>query len=224
MSIDLPQAHINFYHKHGHLELEEFLPKERIHILRSEIKPESTFSQNYLSGRDLWRKSLAIRQLVQSRPLAKCAAMLSEKPSLQLGFDQLLCTTSTQGEPLPFEDAPITLNEISNVTPLACGLIINLSENVSPHEETTLSVEEDLSTLIPIPKTPGSLLFFRPEAPLDFKELISTPDQCLLLIAYANVKPLYIQNERDPHKHFLKQFGYGAGDHLSTKTHPLLIK
>lgn len=231
MPIDLPQAQLNFYHKFHHLELESFFADERLGILQTAVKDEikkrlgqapSNTSEAYMGGRDLWRDNTAIRQLVCNRDLALCATKLSQQPSLVLAFDQLLFTPLADNI-APF-DHPHTLQEISNVSSLACGLVINLCDCETTDGELSLSVEEDLSMLTPTPHNPGSILFFSPEMPLNFQDLFATPSQTHLLIAYANVKPLYIQNKIDPHAHALKKLGYGLGDHLATKTHPLLIK
>ncbi len=205
MHIELPHAHLNFFHKHQFLELEEFLTPEQVAEYR--IKTFADFDDAYLNGRDLWRKSETTKKLVCNRDLASCAAKLTETPSLVLAFDQALATY--ESSTLELAEQPVTLQDISNVSHLACGVMINLSN-------TTLEPSEN-----PFPDTPGGVVFIAPDLELDFKKIAASPT---LLIAYANVKPLYIQNKLDPHAHALKSLDYAFGDHLKINTHPLLIK
>ncbi|MCP5491439.1 MAG: hypothetical protein H7A40_00155 [Chlamydiales bacterium] len=225
MPIDLPQAHHNFYGKHHYLELESFFPEEKIEAWRKSLGNYASFDDAYLSGRDLWRKNPSIKKLITNRNLVQCASKLAEAPSLQLGFDQALCTVENTSK-LPLAKQPVSLSQISNASSIACGAIINLSTENSPYplEPTPAPTEELILPIIPLPHTPGSVLFISPELPLDFQKLVETPSQTLLLVVYTHVKPLYIQNALDPHANALKKLGYGFGDHLTTKTHPLLIK
>lgn len=224
MPIDLPQAHHNFYGKQHYLELENFFPEEKIEAWRKSLDTYTSFDESYLEGRDLWRKAPKIKQLITNRDLLQCVSKLSEVPSLQLGFDQALCTFESTSK-LPLTKQPVSLSQISNVFGIACGTIINLSTEISPYTLDPIPPpSEELTPIIPIPHTPGSVLFISPDLPLDFKKLITTPSQTLLLIVYTHVKPLYIQNALDPHANALKKLGYGFGDHLLTNTHPLLIK
>ena len=222
MPIDLPQAHHNFYGEQHYLELEDFFSEDKLEAWRKSVGSYSTFDEAYLSTRDLWRKNPKIKQLITNRDLVQCASKLSKTRSLQLGFDQAICTYENTSK-LPLAKQPVTLTQISNVSGIACGAIINLSITSSPHTlEQTPPPSEELTPIIPIPHTPGSVLFISPDLPLDFQKLIATPSQTLLLIAYTHVKPLYIQNTIDPHANALKKLGYGFGDHLKENSHPLL--
>lgn len=64
----------------------------------------------------------------------------------------------------------------------------------------------------------GNGIYLAPNAPLP-SELLGVT----LLVAYAH-KPVYVQNENDPHNHELKNEGYGFGDRLSIETHPILAR
>jgi hypothetical protein len=43
------------------------------------------------------------------------------------------------------------------------------------------------------------------------------------MIVYCTDKTVYVLEKRDPHTHALKKLGYGFGDRLEEKTHPIIF-
>lgn len=81
------------------------------------------------------------------------------------------------------------------------------------------SVQKVLSGLILNPAT-GSATFYAHFHPIPFDEL---EDPLQLMIIYAEHHALYTMTPTDPHKHALKKEGYGFGDHIAPRTHPLVL-
>ncbi|MES2345177.1 MAG: hypothetical protein V4494_04480 [Chlamydiota bacterium] len=68
--------------------------------------------------------------------------------------------------------------------------------------------------------TPGKAIYFSPGSPLTFPFC----EEPLLLIAYTGNKTQYTLTESDPNTHTLKKLGYSFGDHITSETHPIIIR
>ena len=222
MPIDIPQAQKNFFFRHHYLELEDFFDENELPQMRAQFETmiqdkSASFYDVFLKYHDVWR-SQTLMPLI--RKLADVVGTLVDARPLTLAYDQILRTTRDAVVDERFH--ALSLSETSSVSSLVCGVIINLSEQsfLEPPEE--LEIGEDVSTLIPLPHTPGSVIFCAPNLPLDYPKLLEIPKQLCYLVTFSNVKPLYIRCEGDLHRNKLKQLGYAFGDHLREETHPIV--
>jgi hypothetical protein len=108
--------HLEFFIENGYIGFEELVDPWEI-----ELTP----------GRDLWRTNEAVAKLTCSRKLARIVVQLLKRRPIRLAFDQLM--TGGSG----------TLEEISSVQGLECGLLIQPS---------------------------GDGVFFKPDHPMEFSE------------------------------------------------------
>ena len=113
---------------------------------------------------------------------------------------------------------------MSGFQDVICGLVLHLSSPSLPVDQEILDIQEDQTTLIPLPRKAGSGIFFSPNLPLSLDYLTETPHTSQLLIAYTEDIALYTRNTNDPHTHALKKLDYVFGDRLLSTTHPLLYK
>lgn len=74
--------------------------------------------------------------------------------------------------------------------------------------------------LVPMPEKAKNVLIFQPHLLLDWENV----HQDVLLIAFARLDAQYIKQNNDPHKNYLKKFGYSFGDVLKNEAHPLIKK
>lgn len=145
---------------------------------------------------DLWRTQAEVGRIIRRRRLAECAADLFRVDLIQLAFDQLL---------LPGGKGHCTLRDLSPIQGVVGGLLIALTE---PTAERRL-----------YPRHLGSGVFFGPEMPIS----MDAPGE-VLLVAYAAEPALYVYNEKSPHLHELKRYGYVFGDRLKAERHPVLFR
>lgn len=224
MRIDIPQAQKNFFLRHHYLELENFFNEKELSQARTQFQAlipnkNASYYDVFMGCHDVWRTNPIMSFI---RTLGKVAATLTDKSQLTLAFDQCLRTSSN---PIPDSRFPIAcLSANSSVSSLVCGAIVNLSAQSFLEPATELPIGEDVSTLIPLPHTPGSVIFCGPNIPLDYPKFLEIPNQLCYLVAFSNVKPLYIHCESDLHTNALKNFGYTFGDHLNETTHPIVAR
>ncbi len=105
----------------GQLEIEELIPEKLLgdvnNFIDQEMPKHPKGQKRYIAGRDLWRRSPAVKKIVLRSTLAELAKQLREENELFLGFDQL------------FESAQIeqaSLEQLFSVKPLSVGLMIFL--------------------------------------------------------------------------------------------------
>lgn len=229
MKFSTDKAHRDYFYKHGMIEFDQLFNEgqikelnQAIHtILLKEIPPNreklppSSSDGLFKVGRDLWRKNESIQKLILHKRLAEVAIELMEVKSLRMGYDQLFF-----GEQKPIDSKnPYhqllmqtgSLQDISCLKPVICGLMICLEDAQSDDETSPL-----------FSKKAGNGVFFKPEIPMDLQYLTHATKSRYLLIAFVDSRTVYVLNDRDPNTHELKRLGYVFGDRLTDSLHPLL--
>lgn len=127
---------INHFAQFGWIEFEGFLSPENCAEFSHQIEQVlakrlnapsdrlSRFSNDrlYAVGRDCWRDSSLLKQLLCSQRLAHTASQLSNKPSLQLACDQWI--------PMGHSFAPLNMSAHLSFQNLSCGCLLHLT---GPH-------------------------------------------------------------------------------------------
>lgn len=221
MKFAAASEHRDFFRKHQLIEFDDLLNQQQLNTLQSSIntvlanrlkihasvleekKPLELFS----AGRDLWRGSDAIKNIVLSKRLAEISSELFEHQPLRIGYDQLFVPGAL--------NATHTLEELSCLQGIVGGVMLCLiGQEVLP-KTASPQIFSDKA---------GSGIFFTAKTTIDFSQLSHHPDQRYLLITYTHATSVYILNERDPNLHYLKQVGYNFGDKLSEKLHPIVFR
>lgn len=193
---------------------------ERLSIPINDIEGLSP-GKLFMAGRDLWRANPLVKKLVAQKQLAEIASELIEQKPLRLGYDQLFPELRGRTYQSSVSDAyhqllntHLTLNEVSSIDGVLCGLMLCLKgDGTGPAEPKTV-----------FSNMPGNGVFFSPDAPLDFQHLTKHPLQRYLLIVYSRKSSFYKLNEQDPHTYALKHLGFSFGERLSDKSHPTIIR
>lgn len=241
MKFAIEGAHRQFFRKHQALEIEGMLTEAQLTELNLQIektleerlntKPKRAFQElpNHIFsyGRDLFRSNDSLKKIILSKQLAEIASELIGFRPLRFGFDQLYCTVPTIHESKegfnPFKELALeqkTLQEVSCIQGLLCGLMICLSGNAGEVEEVLAEGE----TKSIFAKKPGNAVFFSPEMPLDFSKLITDDTHRYLLITYTHSTSIYYLEENDPQAHVAKSLGYVFGDRLNDKLNPIIYR
>ncbi|MDN3506930.1 MAG: hypothetical protein P0S96_06845 [Simkaniaceae bacterium] len=194
MRYTITSQQFDFLRREQHIEFEGFYSPEEIATLKSQL--DEARNKN-ATGRDLERGNEPLYKALKFSRLGQAVAALFNKKKLKVAFTQYY-------PPYQTIDA---LEDLSSVTELVGGALINLSSEPMP----------DFPYL---PMEQGDVGFYKQEFPIDFSQL----ELPVLLIAFATEKARYKLQEKDPHTHLLKKLGYGFGDTLAEETHPLIIK
>ncbi len=220
MRFSLAKEHRDFFTKNGMIELEGLVNDAQLETLlsaitetfkaklnisprgRTHIEPRELFS----AGHDLWRESPHIQKILFHRRLAEIATELEFRAPFRIGFDQFI-----PSEPIFSE--PTSLEEFSYLQGVTCGFILCLK-----------GMEADEDEMNPFPITPGNVVIFGPDFPIDFTLLNERRGCEYILMTYAQDKVVYRFNEKDSHTHFLKSLGYTFGDKLREATHPMVYR
>jgi hypothetical protein len=224
MKYAVDSEHRDFFQKHRFLELEELLTPKQLEEANAAIEAalkvrlsvnqldQQSAENLFMAGRDLWRQDQQLRKLICQRGLAEIASELISVKPIALAFDQLIVSpdlhplvTADNRAYIDLMKTPTSLEEISSVQGLVCGLLLCLRAG-EPHPL--------------FPSVAGHGVYFDPKVPLDFGFLRRDRERRLLLIAYAEKSSYYYQQNNDPHLHYLKRFGYHFGDKLSIKHIP----
>jgi hypothetical protein len=206
---------ISFFERFGYVELDQFFSKASVNKLASGIaadlaerKRASPEDFNARNGRDFGLSSEAVRAVLISSSLAKCAIAFVRKRPLRYAFDQYIQGFSPKQSMPSLEEVcvgPIVL------TALIC---IRPPENF----ETVQPVKNVLSSP---PTTEGGVTFISPKTvclpKFDFGGEY-------ILLGYGGAHLLYRHEEKDPCNHALKKYGYLLNDSLKLSTHPLVLR
>ena len=234
----------HLYETNHFVEFEEMVTPEEVNELRTHAKEalckridctDETLStthpyESFMRGRDLWQDDGVIKQVAFRKRHAEIASLLTRKRPIRFGYDQLLQTPDSAEKLTTLEKLPTLfhtetlLTEMSCFQGVVCGFVLNVSTQEAPIDQQTYSIEEGTTTLCPIPKKPGSGIFFSPTIPLSLEYLFELPSQTHLLIVYCEEKAVYIRAENDPHTHALRNAGYEFGDRVQNTTHPILFR
>ncbi len=225
MHFGVSTEHLEFFYRHHYIEFEALISESVAVSLRAACKgvvenrlgsKETDNQARYMSGHDTWRDSATIKKVVLSSHLAEIASQLSKLRQLRIGYDQFFFAPHGAS----FLTDPHSLEQYSSLQGVVCGLMLQLEPLPEGHNHSNLLVEEDLTSLVPIPNKVGSGIFFAPHIPLSL-ETIPT-DQ--LLIVYTESNALYRHAKNDPHKSYLRELNYSIGDRLENSTHPLVFR
>lgn len=236
-----------FFQQNHWIECEGILSENQLQTLSREIPtvcterlktPEEKASSEELFevGRDLWRGTSALKKIILSKDLAQIASELIEQQPLRMGYDQLFpplsLGTSLNGVYAAYLNECLSLEEISSVQGILCGLMLCISE---PQVNTTAKASDPPSEALadpaeraqPIlndifPLNKGNGIFFAPNIPIDFSATKRFSGGNYLLITYAKSNSVYYRQQKDPHLHHFKQLGYHFGDKLTEVLNPLV--
>lgn len=238
MKFAIAREHRFFFQKHGRIEFEGLLNQEQLNhfnqaidqalAARLEVPNEKlhqySSEQLFLHGRDLWRMSADLRKLVCQPRFAQIVAELVEKKPIRLGYDQLFPPVQQQPDLAlkgqiysEFMLQKVTLEQVSSIQDLLCGLIFCLSSSGENAVEN--KTEDDI-----FPSRPGHAIFFRPQLEFDLNRFYAHLDHRFFLIVYASAFSHYQVQAKDPHAHVLKRLGYAINSKLSDRLNPIVYR
>ncbi|MEM7175124.1 MAG: hypothetical protein AAF443_04245 [Chlamydiota bacterium] len=239
MHFALASEHLDFFHAHQYVEFDSLITESEATALAEATKqitttrlhhahqslPQASLEALFLAGRDHWREHQAIKKIVLRPQLANIAAQLSKQNNLRIAYDQVLLTAlptaAVPGEShYPSLFSPTTLDASSCIQGIAAALILQLSP-----VDSSLMIADELAPFTLLPQNKGNGLFFKPTLPFSLAYLRAAHQPIhQLLIVYGSKKSMYKREDRDPHTHKLKKFGYTFGDRLTQATHPILTR
>ncbi len=214
MRLTITQQQVQYFREHSYIELEDLLSEKQLTQLKHETLfhlSSKSYLENFLAGRDMFRKNPIMKKFVTNSQFAQIASQLTNHDHLRVAFDQLLTSLPSYENPdnLPnLFRGRYNLDQMSSVQGLVCGLLINIDAEDPPSS---------------LPLKPGNGVFFSPNWPIDFHEILMTPHQKYLLLVYAKQNSLYRFQPLDPATHELKKLGYGFGDTLLHDHHPIIF-
>jgi len=109
----------------------------------------------------------------------------------------------------------MTLEDMSCIQGVLCGAIFCLSQ---PAEQEELPASTLFSTKV------GNGVYFSPQMQIPFNELIDREGYTYLMVVYTKASAVYYFQEKDPHVHDFKHWGYNFGDRLSDRLNPLVYQ
>ncbi len=237
----------DFFQKKGWIEFEDLLKEEQIQaiqrpleeVLAERLKVSTSqvgkqpAERLYHQGHDLWRSSPILQHFIMQPRFGEIAVELIGRKVLRLGYDQFfppLHPPSLSSLPLsfyaPFMGRGLSLEEVSSIRGVACGMMIALGEktgSVLQKEEASGEVSEGQKIDI-FPFRAGHVIFFRPHLPVAWDCLAHHVGQRFYLIVYASSLSYYQLQPNDPHTHALKHLGYIFNDPLADKLNPVVYR
>jgi hypothetical protein len=221
MRFAITADHRDFFTKNQYIEFEGILPLDQVALLkknaeqtlagRLKIAPDKKSAPEiYQAGYDLWRDNVEIKKITHKQAFAMLVSELTQTFSLRFGFDQYFATyRCTAASPY---DVPMSLQEISCISPLAGALLLPLQDLAS------------VPSFFPIPLKAGHGLFITAGFALPWPQLFATCGLAFLLIAYSAEKATFRSDSHDPHAASLKKLGYVFNDSLKDSVHPLVLR
>jgi hypothetical protein len=238
MKFAIAKEHRDFFQKNGWIEFENFLTPSQVSqldyaidqtlVTRLNIKADNlrlaSTEDCFLKGHDLWRSNEDIQKITCYPRFAEIASELIEKKPLRLAYDQFfpyrddqlkipLKTTQTYKD---FLNQAISLEEVSCIQGMACGLMIALKD--------LKELEEDIEGVDIFPQRAGQAIFFQPQTLVNWHNLYSHLGQRFYLITYSYASAYYQLKPKDPHTHALKHLGYVFNDKLLDKLNPIIFR
>lgn len=245
MKFAIEGDHRQFFKKNQTLEIQGLLTENQLKEWNTQIEKslaerlnttpyklsQELPSKIFSSGRDLFRSGDYLKKSILNSQFAEIASDLIEFRPLRFGFDQYY---KTAPENLKDKEAfnpyktltelPRTLNEITCLQEVLCGLMICLSSEEVESSETDESAEtQEIKTSI-FSKKAGNAVFFSPEALIDFNDLVSSKKASYLCLVYTHSLCIYFLEENDPQTHAFKHLGYVFGDRLNDKLNPIVYR
>jgi hypothetical protein len=236
MKVAVAKQDRNFFQKKGWIEFEDFLTSDQVVLLhqtidqalaeRLQIPITKLSKQNaaicYLQGHDLWRQHAALHQFVIQTRFGEVINELIGKKILRLGYDQLFPSSSQALLYAPFVAHTPSLDAVSSLNGIVCGVMIALEETEQPiaGEEKTHETEGiDI-----FPSQRGYVRFFLPHLPINWSRLYKGYAERFYLIAYTRSLSFYHLEPKDPHTHALKHLGYIFNSQLTDKLNPIIYR
>jgi hypothetical protein len=211
-----------FFQEKGFIEFDEFISKKQIDAINkaidealSPIKSTASAEEQFLQGRDLWRRNDSLRKWASFPFFGEIIADLTLQKPIRLGYDQILpgVDADEAGIYYNYLNQESTLAESSCVKGIVGALILCLSsEKGEPHEG-------DL-----FPYRAGSAIFLGPNTPWDRKKIFNHSEQRYYLIVYTEFLAWYQLQPNDAHTHNWKQFGYIINEQLTSAHHPIVFR
>lgn len=237
MHYDISPPLLSHFTHYGFIEIEEAISDAELAHLYKAIQLIETPSEEktFLEGRDLFRKNAEAKKVLFSRKLCTIASKLSNKLVLQAGYDQLYFGTQDKSV-LKRIPERVTLNELSSMSQIACGMLVSIDVNEPPKEpkepidtsaKTREEILEEEAKKIPelaFPKEPKNALFLSPRKALPLRRWLSEMEGFCILVVWIYPGARYKESKLDPHTHALKHEDYAYGDVLLPKTHPYVKK
>jgi len=222
MKLQISQSHRDFFALNRFIEFENLLSLEEglmvsqtidAILLKKRLSQATSPQDLFLKGRDLWRNSPQVWNFVSSKKFSQIGSQLlhphlpQRQISLRLGFDQLLEIGKTA---FPSFYPASTLQEVTSIQPLLGFILFHFRGE--PIDSP------------PFPKEKVNAVFVSPHYLMPWDLLFQNMLQRFFIIAYCASNSLYLFQPKDLHTHELKRMGYGFGDHLEGKYHPLIFK
>lgn len=217
MHFSVNKEHRDFYKKNHWIEAEELLKPSHLEALQRDVHavlanrlrhktvtPEKQFE----AGHDLWRDHGEIRKILLGKEIATVASEIIEQRPLRFGRDFLLPASGH-----PFSSNQHTLRDLTCIQGVLCGALICIQGPTTPLEEAAQEM---------FPTEPGHIVFFDPDFPIPFDQLLKRKGAMYVVIVYIQRNAVYTYEERDPHAHGFKKIGYALGDKLTDVLHPMV--
>ena len=212
--------HRRFFALNKYIEFDEVLSTNDVDTLKTEIEKELCKRLNttnlyekssdriFSHGNDLWTTSNFFRNFVRKNAFSSLCASLRDKTEVRLGFDQVLISTEKPPTDVLFSQS-LTLENLSCIHPLTCGVFIPISlKKGDPIFSSTI----------------GSATFIHPKKVFSLESFYSTPHQMGYLIVFSSPEAKFTVKDNLSHTTSLKKMGYGSGDNIGNKTHPILLR
>lgn len=220
--------HIRFWREHQCLILQDLFSPAQVEQLLDGINAVFTRrlgvlwrheapDQLFVEGRDLHCDNETIMRIICQKKIVTILSEVFDCKPLRLGFDQYL--PANIKDPTQVED-PYgeflrqggSLDQISCLKGIAGALLICLQE---PDKQDPTQF---------FPSVPGEATILHPSKLLPLYFLDEIKRGSYLLITYTDQIALYVHNERDPHVHTFKRWGYVFGDKLREPYHPIILR
>lgn len=107
--LGLTKDHLDFFHRHKFIELEELMTEDEIHTINAELNGKTY---------DVWRTSDPLKKIILKRSLAGIASQLSKVQPIRIAYDRLI-----EG---PIAKEPLNLIEMSSIRRVISGVVIQL--------------------------------------------------------------------------------------------------
>lgn len=228
MKFALNLDHRRFFYQNQAILLEELLSKSQQDLLVKSVSDALTLrigptfrakdpDELFVEGNHLHCENSEIRQIATQKRTTSLIGELLNCRVLRLGPDQYL--PSNRKHLLKEEDpygeflkTPASLKEFSCIQGVVGGLLFCLEVPRNP----------DPSAFFP--SNPGDGMFFTAEKQIPFPYLNEEGSGSYILFTYTEKVALYLHQEKDPHLHALKHWGYVFGDKLREPNHPLVLR
>ena len=220
MKSDILSQHIKFFQKHKFIEFEDIFSPDKLQKLFEDIQnhlesktntclPDLSFIEAYKNGRDLWRSSETAFSILKEKAILEILHLLCNKDTFRIAFDQIIKIPNNDQDEIPFQNA--SLEEITSFRPLMAGVLICVK-----NEKEILENQDFI-----FPQKEGNILIIDPSFSMPLQSLMKVKNSLYYLIGYVPIRCQYVENKADPLTNDCKQFGYGFGDPLKDKFHPI---